>query len=84
MTDEKKRELIQELKIIAIASPVLIPLLEKRRKSSYEKLLSAFREGKTDLVSLTAELNAYESLLRDISNKHEDYNIMEAANAKRK
>jgi hypothetical protein len=45
-------------RIFHMAAGQILPLLEEEHQSAYEKLLYAFREGSTDLISLVAQCNA--------------------------
>lgn len=76
MTEQEKNDLYQEAKALALAAPVLIPLIENRKRIAYEKLIASFRGGQTE-QNLIAELSALEGLMRDITQKQLTYETME-------
>jgi len=80
MTDQE----VQESRAFYLAAPVLLPMLERRKRIATEKLLSAFREGRTDLLALTSELNAYVGLEQEIKQLEANYKTLEEQNANRR
>ena len=74
----------QEARAFYLAAPVLIPMLERRKHIATGKLLSAFREGRTDLTALTAELNAYVGLEQEIKQQEANYKTLEEQSVRRK
>lgn len=76
MTDQERQEMIQEARIFALARPIILPLLEKRKKVAFERLMLAHKEGKTENVALVAELSVLSDLEREINQKDAFYNSM--------
>lgn len=83
MTEEQQQEL-QEAKTFAWAAPLVIPMIQRRMRSSLELLLSDFRAGKTDNLARIAELNAFYSLEKELTQKTEEYRTLEERHATRK
>lgn len=65
MTDEQLRE----ARLFAVAAPVVLPLIENRKRVAYETLLGNFRAGRLDNTSVIAELSVLDGLERDIRQK---------------
>lgn len=85
MTDEERADLIQEAKIFHLAAPFVLPLLARRKKVAFERLLGKHRDGSTDFLTLVSELSVLNDLERDILSKSEMYKTLEgAANGTRK
>jgi hypothetical protein len=68
---EHREEMIREARIIALAAPVLMPLLEKRKKVAYERLLMEFRSGSSNYHHLVSELSVLSMLIRDVEEKEQ-------------
>jgi hypothetical protein len=79
MTDEQ-RESLTEARLWALAGPQVLPLLAKRKKVAFDRLMLAFREGRTDNLALTAELAVLTDLEREINQKEQIYRTMEEQN----
>lgn len=77
MTDHERAELLTESRLFALAAPVILPLIEKRKKVALELLMSDFRQGKTDNTARVAELTCLGDLEREIKQKEAMYNTME-------
>lgn len=71
MSMESREELLQEARIIALAAPVLMPLLEKRKKIAYERLLMEFRQGSTNYSNLVSELSVLSMLILEVEQKEQ-------------
>lgn len=69
-------ETLTEARMFALAAPVLLPIIEKRRRSAYETMIGEHKLGKTDHVARVAELAALYDLEREIKSKQELYNNM--------
>lgn len=80
MTNEE----ISEAKIFALAAPVVLPLIQRRKKVAIECLMRDFKEGRTDNTARVAELTVLADLERDILNKEQLYHTLEEQNANRK
>ncbi len=77
---EENTQLLHELRVFALSVPVIIPLIEKRKKIAFEKLMQRHKEGITDYIALVAELNVLNDLEREIRNKAQTYQAMENKN----
>lgn len=77
MTDEERHEALTEARMFALAAPVILPLIEKRKKFAGERLQTKFREGSTDFVALVAELTVLADLEREINQKQNIYATLE-------
>lgn len=75
--EEKRMKLVQEARHLAVASPVLLPMLEGRKAAAFNKLISIYREGKTDFITTIAELSVIEALKREVNSKIEYINLLE-------
>ena len=67
--DNTDIDTLNDGRVLKIAAPVLLPLLDKRKKSAIGKLLGQFRMGNSDLVGYVAELSSIYGLYEDITNK---------------
>lgn len=76
MTDEQ-RDHLAELKTFAWAAPLLLPLIQKRKRIAFELLLSDFRQGKREQVEKIAELNAYAMIEMELNQKIQEFNTLE-------
>lgn len=82
MTEEERRELLVEARVFSIAAPVVLPLIQKRRKIATERLLAKYKEGSTDYLTLVSELSVLADLERDILSRAETYNVLETKETK--
>lgn len=73
MTDEERREMIQEARMLSIAAPVILPMIRERKRVSLETLLMKFRSGEKDLLTQVADLSSLDSLERDIIAKDQTF-----------
>jgi len=77
MKNDDRQEEILEAKMFALAAPVILPLIEKRKRYATERLQSKFREGGTDFMTLVAELTTLADLEREIKQKESMYNTLQ-------
>lgn len=77
ITDHERAELQTEARLFALAAPVILPLIEKRKKVALEMLMADFRQGKTDNTARVAELTCLGDLEREIKQKEAMYTTME-------
>lgn len=70
-------ESIQEAKIFAIIAPTILPLIERRKKDANGRLLQGFRGGRTDNMTIVAELSVLSDLENEIKQKSSYYNHLE-------
>ncbi len=73
LNEEERRELILDAKAYYLAAPILVPMIERRKKVAQQKLLSAFREGRTDLLALVAEFAAFSAVEDEIRTREATY-----------
>lgn len=82
MTDHERIEMITEARMFALAAPIILPLIEKRKKFALEKLLTAHRDGRTETATIVAELAVLADLEREINQKESMYRTLEGQHAK--
>jgi len=82
MNDELQAE-YAEAKTFAWAAPVILPLIEKRKRVAFELLVSEFKQGKTDPTARIAELTVLSDLEREIHQKQNYYEALEAQHARK-
>lgn len=82
MTEEERQEMLTESRMFSLAAPVILPLLEKRRKVAMDRLMAKHKEGSTDYLTLVSELSVLNDLERDIKTKSQTYSLMEEKNAR--
>lgn len=70
-------EEVAEARIFALASPVILPIIARRKEDAMGRLLQAHRSGKTDTVALTAELCVLADLEMEITQKEKLYHHLE-------
>lgn len=76
-SDEARREMLAEARIFALAAPVLIPLLQQRKKVAMDRLIARHKEGMTDYLTLVSEISVLTDLERDITSKTQIYTTLE-------
>ena len=85
LTDEERQEQINDARGFAYAMPIFAPLIERRKKDALGRLLMAFRSGKTETMTLIAEIAVLSDLETEMRQKEATYNsLMEKENARRK
>lgn len=67
-TETERQKLITEARQIHFASPVLMPMLERRHRAAIKKITSAFRDG-VNAHNAVAELYVIESILTELQGK---------------
>lgn len=67
---------LSEMRLFAIAAPMIRPLLEKRRINTYNRLIMAYRDGRVE-PTLVAELSVISALETEINQKEQHYLSME-------
>lgn len=76
MTEEEKIE----LKTFAWAVPLILPLIQKRRKYAFDRLMMEFKQGNVSPTALLAELNCLTDLERELEQKQQEFRTMEMKN----
>lgn len=85
MNEEERHDLIAEAKIIAIANPILFPILAKRKAEAFGRLRQAHKMGRTDTDTIVAELSVLSDIEDELRQKEAIYDTLgEKQNAKRK
>lgn len=82
MTDEERHREITETRQFYIGAPVILPLIQQRKRVAFERLMSKHKEGATDYLALVAELNVLNDLEREIIGKEQTYRALEEKNGK--
>lgn len=77
MTNDERQEMIADSRMFALASPFLIPMIEKRKKEAMGRLMQAHKAGKADTATIVAELSAYTDLEMEIKQKELMYRTLE-------
>lgn len=77
MTEQERHDSLSEARLFALAAPVILPLIEKRKRIAIERIQAKFREGSTDFVTLVAELTSLSDLEREIKQKEQLYTTMQ-------
>lgn len=80
MTDHERAEALTEARMFALAAPVILPLIEKRKRIATERMQMKFREGSTDFMTLVAEITTLADLEREIRQKEQIYNTLQENN----
>jgi len=79
MTPEERTETIQEARIFHLAAPFVLPMLARRKKVAFDRLMGKHRDGSTDFLTLVSELAVLNDLERDIIQKSDMYKTLEGA-----
>lgn len=80
MTEHERIEAISEARIFALAAPVILPLIERRKKDALARLMQAHRSGRSDTATLVAELTVLSELEYEITQKELTYRALEERN----
>ena len=80
LSTEERDNLIAEARRLAIAEPILRPMLERKRKVAMQRLIAEFRSGNLNNATIVAELATLEALEREIDAKLEYFNLQSKEN----
>lgn len=69
MTESEREQLLTDARIVHLAAPVILPLIERRQLQAMQKLLGKYRDGRTDFITDIAELFVLKNLTEDIVSK---------------
>lgn len=83
MTEEERREKILDARAFYLAAPAVLPIITARKRNAVDRLLLAFREGRTDLVALVAEVYSFDALEREFNIKDATFKALEAQQEKK-
>lgn len=61
---------LNDLRALAMASPYLMPLLERRKHMALKKLVSAYRSNDSNLQAIAAEIAVLDDLENELKRKH--------------
>lgn len=78
MTEAQKQAALTEARQLYVAAPIIMPLLERLSLNAYQRLISGFRNGDKDNLTLIAELSVIDALKSQIRSKLEILNDKEA------
>lgn len=84
MTEDEKINLKTEARLFYLAAPVILPLIERKKKHAYSRLMMKHREGSTEYQNIVAELAVLTDLENEINNKEQTYRAMEEKNGSAK
>lgn len=76
MTEHERIERLAEARTWAIAAPLVLPLIENRKRVAFERLRAAVREGKHENINLVTELTVLADLEQDIRMKQDMINTL--------
>lgn len=68
-----KNEDLAEARILSLAAPTLLPLLENRKRIALERMLGRFKAGEKDFLVEVSELNTLHDMEREIKLKSNWY-----------
>lgn len=74
-TDAEINALIAEARQLSVAAPVIIPMLEARKLSAYQRLLSDYRDNRPVNQNNIAILFVIDSLQTEIRSKLQNLNL---------
>lgn len=77
MKEEERQELYADARVFALAAPVILPLLEKRKREAFGRLMQAHKAGQTDTATIVAELSAFTDIEQEIKQKESIYRQLE-------
>ena len=84
MTEHERIESIAEARRFYMAAPIIVPMLEKRKDITLQRLMAKYRDGATDYANVVAELYTIDNLLREIKTQEQIYRVTEEKNANRR
>ncbi len=73
-------EELSELRLFYLASNAILPLINDQHSQAYDRLLTRFRSGETNLLSSIAECSAHKTLIEEIENKLHLYETINQEN----
>ena len=84
MTDEERNDMIAEARVFALANPVVLPLIERRKREAHGRLIQSFKSGQTDNLSIVAEITVLTELENELKQKETLYNTLEGSTRERR
>lgn len=77
MTPQERENMLTEARTFYLAAPLILPLIERRKKYAMDRLMAKHRDGATDFLTLVSELAVLSDLEREITSKEQTYKLME-------
>ena len=75
--NERESAKLNEGRMLRVALPVLLPLLQKRKDAAMGRLQSEFKLGKSDYTALVAELVVLSDIESDILRQNKELEHIE-------
>lgn len=63
------QDTLNQCRVFHLAAEAILPLVDDMHNNAYEKLVSKFRNGQTELIADIARLEALSTLKEEIINK---------------
>lgn len=76
MNESEREQMLTEARIVHLAAPIVLPLIERRQKEALQKLLSKYRDGRSDFTNDVAELFVLKNLTEDIRSKEQVFETL--------
>lgn len=70
LSQEEKQDILRESRLLIQAYPILGPMLERRKKATYQRMISSYRAGELNKDAV-AELSVIEGIQDEIRTKIE-------------
>ena len=77
MTEFDRTEAIAEARVFALAAPVILPIIAKKKKDAIGRLMQAHKSGRTDTAALVAEVCVLTDIETEINQKELTYRTLE-------
>lgn len=73
LTEHERIEVESEARVFHLASPIILPMIEKRKREAFGRLMQAHKSGRTDTSTIVAELSAFNDLEIELKRKEMIY-----------
>lgn len=77
MTESERQEMLRDAKIMTLAAPVVLPWLQKQKKSATDRILGKYRDGGKDYEPIIAELFVLSNLEREFHRQEETFKMLQ-------
>ena len=77
LSDSERNAMLSEARLWATFAPHILPLIERRKKSAFERLMAKYASGTHDYVTLIAELRVLTDLENEIKGKENSIKMLE-------
>lgn len=71
------QEDLADARVFALAAPVILPLIQRRKEQAFGQLMARHKEGQTNNVALIAELAVLSDLETELTQKEQLYRYAE-------